>query len=499
MGHLELRFDKQHLGTELSLGVVTRLRQVKDATGKFPDDPVDQELVIPAGASGRAFATVPAGTYRIEARLPSGEVLRETRTVTDSPQGVEVIFKGSSSPREWLSWQRLAGNVPSQEQYEGWINELAEQIVKAANARESAAKPIQIDPTVIRKLATQARELHLKLQPTIQAFGRFFGKVMAGSDADSGPADTQPTPQAAVEPVEFELVQADPRAAEALWDAVSSPTAWTEWKRTASPYVAQAIHRTDDRQLTLWRIEQSERIANNVVGPSGAYLPLRCLAVMQRGRGVDVITLPVPWPLDPYLPAPDLEVLREAGTSDSGRTTTTVRDNVVGGLLMYLNNGQMRDAATVLIEAQRKGLIEELMSEKARNPLAACAAAYVGLATLSDNQNPRWAPWLKNLKDWFPWLPDGAIVHGAYVMQSAKTRDDLRDALASLKDAYRRGIPFYTAGFRHLMNGLYAFSDEDAEAKAMHEKVASIAARVDPNQAFNQITIAAPPPSQAVK
>ena len=42
------------------------------------------------------------------------------------------------------------------------------------------------------------------------------------------------------------------------------------------------------------------------------------------------------------------------------------------------------------------------------------------------------------------------------------------------------------------MNGLYTFSATDSEAKAMHEKVSAVASRVDPNQAFNQITIPAP-------
>src|SRR5207244_1700830 len=115
-----------------------------------------------------------------------------------------------------------------------------------------------------------------------------------------------------------------------------------------------------------------------------------------------------------------------------------------------------------------------------------------GLATLrGDGTLPRWTNWLENLMNWFDWLPDGAIIHAAYLLKTARTREDLDKSLYSLKTAFRRGIPFYTAGLQHLLNGLYTFSEENAEAKAMNGKVTAVASRVDPNQAFTQITIAA--------
>ncbi|MGC2780127.1 MAG: hypothetical protein WA418_31255 [Bradyrhizobium sp.] len=476
------------------------MRQIKDAEGNFPVDPQDKEVVIPAGVRAtRTLTDIPAGTYRIEARLPSGEVLRQTREVTDG-EAVDVTFEGDHSPGDWLSWQRFAGNVPSQKEYEVWITELAEQMVRAAKAKEDASKPIEIDKTFIQGLAALVRNLHLKVQPAIKSLSGIAAKMgggvfetSAGDAAKTGPAPASPPePQAAAETAEFELLQANPLAAGDLWDAVASLPAWTAWRKTASRHDGYTADRRDDRQLTLWQITQVDRAGLAVTAPSGTRMPMRCLAIMQRGNGVDVIMLPVPWPLDSDLPAVGLEILREAGTSESGRTSVTVRDDVVGSLIMYLNNGQMADAATVLTEAVRTGLVEELISEKTRNPLAACAAAYVGIATLSGDEQPHWVLWLENLKNRFEWLPDGAIVHAAYLIRTAQTRSDFDIALASLKDAYRRGIPFYTAGLRHLMNGLYRFSATDAEAKAMHEKVMAVASRVDPNQAFNLITIHAP-------
>ena len=177
----------------------------------------------------------------------------------------------------------------------------------------------------------------------------------------------------------------------------------------------------------------------------------------------------------------------------TGRTTTTVRDNQVGGLLAYLGNNRLGDAATVVRSAADEGLIEELIAEKGENPLAACGAAYVGLATLLGRKDrPRWTRWLVNLANRYDWMPDGAIVQGAYLLQFAKDRADLDAALAAFKTAYRRGLPYYAAGVPQLLNGLFSFIEKDKEAKAMHEKVSRVALCVDPNQQFTVVTIRPP-------
>jgi hypothetical protein len=58
-----------------------------------------------------------------------------------------------------------------------------------------------------------------------------------------------------------------------------------------------------------------------------------------------------------------------------------------------------------------------------------------------------------------------------------------------MKTAYRRGIPFYAAGVQQLMGGLFAFSAQDSDAKAMHERVSQVALCIDPNQAFTVISL----------
>lgn len=500
MARLDLRLEKPNLdGGDLRLGVVAHVRQVKDAGGDFPSDPTEYEVVIPAGVTEtRTLTDLPLGTYRIDARLPSGQVLRKTRQLTPEKQAATAIFDAGGSPHEWLALQRLAGNVPSQTEYEAWVARLADQINDFAQAKLNADKPIEVDPATIGRLARLLRRTHLMLEPLLKSVSSRFGSLVTGGilaqvggGADE-PASGAPVASTAEPVAEFEIVRAVPLDGEAMWRAVASMADWRAWRAKATQDSTLAVTRVDDRQVTLWRIAQIDR-DQRAPGPSGKPAPFRSFVATRRGEGVDVMPLPVPWPLTPAMPAAGLEILRESGSSDAGRTVLTVRDDFIGSLLLYLGNGRMSDAATVLAEVNRDSLIEALISDKLANPFAACAAAYVGIATLADNATPPpWTDWLDNLMMFFDWLPDGAIIRGAHLLKTAQTLPELETALTAFKTAFRRGIPFYTVGLQHLLNGLYMFSEQDAQAKSMHEQVSVVASRVDGSQAFAQIMIGVP-------
>ena len=483
MGTLKLHLEKQHLDGPFELAVVVNVRQIADAKGKFPDEPLEQELVIPAGTYPSKYVNVPVGTYRIEAHLPSGEVLRERRKVSRADEEVEVVFRAGHSPYEWLSLQRLAGNVPPQDQYEEWLSSLTSQIGEvAAKANLLPSRSIHIDPSAMSKTAKVIRGVHLRLQPVINSIASAAGSV---SDFFSRGPVAVPAAPAETAP-DFRLVECAARDGETLWDVLASLQAWKGFESVAClPSTCTLMAPMDPGAITLWRIMQNKTADQD----AREYVPPRSFAVSRRGEGVDVILLPVPWPLNTNLQSVQIEVLREAGAGPAGRTTLTVCDPQVGGLLLYLNNARIADASVILDAAQRDGLVENLISEKFKNPLAACAAAYVGLATFSGKDAPGWGPWLQNLNEGFPWLPDGAVVSAAYRMKTARTKQDLDAASAAFVSAYRRGIPYYTAGIQQLLQGLYLFKNSSAEIDAMHGKVSNIALRVDAGQPFTVVTV----------
>lgn len=479
MGRLDIRLDKQHLGDDLKLGIVANVLQIKDLEGNFPNEPFEQEVVIPAGTTLHREVAVPAGTYRIKARLPSGEVISQTGVVPEDAANVQVVFEPGRSPHEWLSWQRLAGNVPSKQQYEKFLADLAERMSKAVE--QSKGVKIQVGPTAIGWAAGKLRQFHLQVNEYFERMPTLNEPAGAAMESDSALQ-----PKAAV-PAEFELVQASPLEGATLWKGLSSLAAWTEWRRSASPHAGYSFVRDDDRELTLWRVHQSDR-GKSVLQTATGVLPLRCLAAMRRGDGLDIAPLPVPWPLDPNEAPATIEILREAGASVGGKTTVVVQDSRLGGLLMYLGSGRIGKAATVLAEADQEGLISLLLG-KQENPIAACAAAYVAIASMAIDDHVRWDSVLERLAQ-FEWLPDGAIVRAAYFLKIASTRAHLEEARTSLKDAYQRGVPFFLVGVQHLRQGLYSFSEKDPDARQMYEAVTKIALQVDPDQAFTLIHVA---------
>jgi hypothetical protein len=486
MGTLALRLEKLNLDATLRLGVFTTIRQTKDVSGSFPDQPFEEEIAIPVGGTLNRSVEVPEGTYRIEARLPSGEVLRETCTVGPDQEKTEVIFKPNQSPREWLSLQRLAGNVPSQDQYEFWLRNLAAEITDAAVKKQIIpGGSLRIDPEHLTRGAAFLQGLHIRAKPTIDYLASAATTI--ANRFPSAQRDAQLEQRRAAEQKiagrpDFRIVERPIETHEAMWEALASFSEWTQWEAQALSCADCVVEsERKDSIITLWRIDQK------LQGPSGFSTAVRRFAVSNRDQGVDVISIPVPWPLNTNSQPARFEILRD-GTSSASKVTVTVSDPEVGGLLLYLSSGRIGEAATILA-ATEDSAIENLIAGKQLNPLAACAAAYVGLATLPTNASPRWLAWLANVNKWFPWLPDGAIVHAMYLMKTANTETDLNIASETFISAYKRGVPYYSAGIQQLLQGLYVFRSRDRKIDEMYRKVNAVALRVDPDQAFTVVRL----------
>jgi hypothetical protein len=217
-----------------------------------------------------------------------------------------------------------------------------------------------------------------------------------------------------------------------------------------------------------------------------------------------LIAVPIPWPkvADSFTPESEIvEVLLARPSAVTGRasgysppkliTSTVIRDPVFGAVIGFLASGDQPSAANVTNELHDGA--KQLLFDKLGNPYAAAAGGYVLLSTYrhvdppnpSVRKEPEWFRWTKNLMDWFPWLPDGAIINGWLHLQ--RGRDvDTKTARGCFLTAAQRGVPIFTAGLKLLVQGLTIldYSSKDAEVVAALSKVRPFAAAVDPSQPF---------------
>lgn len=121
-------------------------------------------------------------------------------------------------------------------------------------------------------------------------------------------------------------------------------------------------------------------------------------------------------------------------------------------LLHLLTLGAMEEAKTLTNVKQAEGLLYD----KIIDPTAAAVGGYflLRVGDLSRLHN-----WANNLANWFPWMPDGAIIHA---WQLLKDKDNVKQNISTIRqrliEAVKRGIPIYTDGLRLLCDGLTMLS-----------------------------------------
>lgn len=127
----------------------------------------------------------------------------------------------------------------------------------------------------------------------------------------------------------------------------------------------------------------------------------------------------------------------------------------------------------------------DLLLGKLAHPLGATAGAYVLLAA-GKRDDESWHSWIDNLTNWFPEIPDGAILKASMRLRFPKNKNSAVEAKAGLLEAFDRGIPYYSAGISWLLDGLTQFADDTAVAEKM-KLVHRVALRLDVSQAFTVI------------
>lgn len=149
-------------------------------------------------------------------------------------------------------------------------------------------------------------------------------------------------------------------------------------------------------------------------------------------------------------------------------------------LLTLMQRGDVRSGSELFSERK---LAVRLLQEKISDPAKASVGGYFLLRTGSLEQ--RMEQWPANLANWFPELPDGAIIEATRLMRLQDSDGDSRDADLEkarewLLEAVKRGAPAYTEGLRLLRQGLILFEDDkDREIRDALETVGGYAEAAD--------------------
>ena len=178
-----------------------------------------------------------------------------------------------------------------------------------------------------------------------------------------------------------------------------------------------------------------------------------------------------------------------------GRLTITLQDQNWTGILEFLASGKLYRTDEMLRQAlsaeSGKQLYEpqNALDGKVKGPLVAVAGAIMLVTRTKETASQEWDPWLDNLSNWFPGIPDGPIVLGCRRLDQATNPAELLAAYGRLREGIDRGIPFLTASIRLLCDALARIADDLPEADHDRRRIAAVAARVDPEQPFTVIRL----------
>lgn len=198
-----------------------------------------------------------------------------------------------------------------------------------------------------------------------------------------------------------------------------------------------------------------------------------------RRNSIELACLSLPW----MLLEPSNEVNVEIAVQQSNDpaafcASVTAHDEDCGVLLGYLASGSLPTARDIAEQAK------EMLYYKMANPFAAAAGGYALVATASSTKKQAWHDWIQNLMNWFPHIPDGAILWARLNLLLRRSKADVEEAKRALKLAYERGLPCYSMGMRWLMEDLERMAANDPEAEQMLRAVRPIAWRTNYRQPF---------------
>jgi hypothetical protein len=246
-------------------------------------------------------------------------------------------------------------------------------------------------------------------------------------------------------------------------------------------WVERAPSEKHEKRL-LWRVESYP--ANH---PSAA--DRQWARIERQDGGFEIASLPLPWFCSETTAFVSADILFDLARAGGAATSVAINDAALSGLLSFLDRGQA-GSARPLLEAVKGKLINDTIYSKMSNPLAACAAGYVGLAVYAPDQKERWDDWLENCMTRFPEIPDTAIVYARRLILRPTDPPDNERAAKALRQACAAGIPFFSTGVNLLREMLLQLSTDHADLLPLAEKVGQLAGRVDASQIFTVLRFA---------
>lgn len=476
--------------------VLIDVRQITDAQGVYPEVPFEQSLMAQSGV--RQALKVPPGRYRLEARIPGGRVIREKALVAED-ETQELEFRVGGSGHEWLAWQAAMGQVQPAKQYN-------ERLTRAT-AKHLLNDLPRVTPR-IRSMPGLSPASRVKRQPVLPKTVRHARRPMVGPETATFGLES-------IAPIEFDI-----GLSEALEDfpvldlpALTPFDGWAD--QSDSPAVVQLVDAEvslqgltvvgaqppsapaeQDALVALWKFTSPEATFPIAMDQVEAGACTRKVAIVTAPNDRFLAFLPLPWLSSDYQSC-HVELLYDHGRSDGREVRLTVSDAIHAPLLAFLGERNMVEATSAFGAGHFVEQIHEDILKKRRNPLAAAAAAYVGLGfAVGDARRDSWSKWLGNLINWFPAVPDGAILYARDRLDRAQDEEDLKDALTALVKAYRRGPPYFAVGLRYLRDGLGLFKDKADEYGFTTEEIsenykvaAEFALLTDPSQAFTVVRL----------
>ena len=401
------------------------------------DQPISREMVVPAGQS--VEEKLPHGLYNVQLTLPTGRIIQRNVTIAEDTNESFRFFE-DFAPGSGFSLQEAGTR--------GDKARLADAAVASGNTSGA-----DYDRAMRRVVDAHAHDIG----PQASAKGRTF----------RGGSPAAPVPRSPAQP-QLSLEQGlDPATT----------------GEGSSGALVEPVETFGDSAL--WRIAPGDTAPPTRTTRRWARIAL------PDGR-VELASLPLPWFCSASNTHAPAELLVDPAREGGAATTVAVRDTRLAGLLAYLDRGQAGAARPMLKELERDDLIRGTIFEKMVNPLAACAAAYVGLAVYDPAEREQWDQWLGNCMSRFPDIPDAAIVHARrLVLRPADGADNDR-AAAALRLAMAAGVPFFSAGVLLLREMLLQLCADHADLETLADKAGRIAGRVDPGQVFTVLRHAAP-------